>query len=583
MSLPVRTENIQVGRSISNLQKLLWELPFYRVQNGIEGCFPALTNASSLYNAHKEVQKHLTQDKANIPVLEVLREQGIKYGAGWSTQTAFDILEGQNVQFPIPVEVVDLYGASATAESTNGRRLDYIIPMSENAVCIPFCIEGNRQSQLGDLTITLPKGDMRPELAMFTHKIMGLYAGLNSIANRVGQITGQKNIHPQEMRAMVDAIAEGQYIPTLREFTSTINSLMNAASVRVQDGVFTPLSGEDQLSMRYVNSMLVAQALLLFPWKTVKEPSTLPSDMIQKIHTISQNPHPEWGHYLSVDECQILAKQNIHLGHTFEEQLYQGVKQRIGARFNAIEQSGKSHHDALMPLVIEVGENGLRTDPESIRKANALIWSALNSVCKDLGVPFERSMWWNFHPDVDNGLFIVDINDTIYHGESVLAHEMRHLLEPKEQGRRFMVLDFFLDRINTRRQTQLTWATVTAISDKNRTDGATIESFLAPLYPSQTDIEYALALDAEKAMDILRQKPYYYLLTPYYKNLVDQRYETAWEWVGRVLNSAQDSLMGQDNEGYLDEKKIKYRKYPWEDKLDMSTPISMDVSVSITF
>lgn len=582
MSVAVRTENIQTGNKLSRLQKHLWELPFYHVQNGTEGCFPPLSGAHSLHSAYREVEKHLIQNKTFSSIPDILGEESMRYGAGWPTQTAFDVLEGSETQFPIQRQVIDIYGASTVQGYGSGKRLDYIIPINDSAVCIPFSTDGSTTSQLGDLMIALPKGDVRPELANLTQTIMGLYAGLSSITGHIARITSQQNIHPQEKQLLVDRIAEGQYIPTLRQFIVSVNTLMNSTSIRFEDGIFTPLSGEDQLSMRYVNSLLVAQALLLFPWSSVKEPSLLPSDMIKKIHTISKDKYPEWGHHLAVDECQVLAEQNIHLGHTFQEQLYEGVRQRIGARFNAIEKNGKPDSDALMPLVIEVGENGLHTDPESVRKANALIWSALNSVCQDLGIPFERSMWWNFHPDVDNGLFIIDIHDAIYKGESVLAHEVKHLLTPAEQGRRFMVLDFFLEKGRSSGQTELTWATATAISDKNRKDGPTIETFLAPLYPSRTDIEYALGIDADKAMNIIRQKPYYHLLTSYYKNLVEQRFKSDGEWVGCVLNNAQDNIMGlNETDVYIDTHKIKYRKYPWEDRLDTSIPITSGFSVSI--
>lgn len=55
------------------------------------------------------------------------------------------------------------------------------------------------------------------------------------------------------------------------------------------------------------------------------------------------------------------------------------------------------------------------------------------------------------------------------------------------------------------------------------------------------------------------------------------------EWVGCVLSNAQDNIMGlNETNVYIDTHKIKYRKYPWEDKLDMSMQTGINVSVSIT-
>ena len=105
------------------------------------------------------------------------------------------------------------------------------------------------------------------------NRALGLFAGISALSKQIAWYSEQdwsryEGKSEGVRRVIYEQITEGQFIPTLIALTNTINQLMN------MNAHLGKLSGMDDISQRFVNSLFLSSAYAMYPLELLEEKIT---------------------------------------------------------------------------------------------------------------------------------------------------------------------------------------------------------------------------------------------------------------------------------------------------------------------
>ena len=286
---------LQEGQlSIENAQRYLYKVPLYDAAHE-RLILPSRWQFEDFTTRRLQATQHLQRvtETGIENILEVKKKDILPINLRTNTALdevppVFDALFGEET-----AHATGYIGVVGTATLQTRADLKAQMPfnLGEKIVAMPIVIQSHTNGQLVTESITalssgmfpglhtadpflaLPKGVHDKQHLLLVNRALGLFAGISALSKQIAWYSEQdwsryEGRSEGVRRVIYEQITEGQFIPTLIALTDTINQLMN------MNAHLGKLSGMDDISQRFVNSLFLSSAYAMYPLELLEEKIT---------------------------------------------------------------------------------------------------------------------------------------------------------------------------------------------------------------------------------------------------------------------------------------------------------------------